>query len=121
MRTPFQRLCLLVAASSLYTFLVNGGVFTGSQLGDLAAGYGPIYFAMLWVSDDARRTKYWPAYHYGVFLVLFWFLAIPHYVLRTRGRRGLAFACGLLLLLSLPICAAFAGWWLYEELPDLRP
>ena len=120
MRTPLHRLCLLVAASSCYTFLVNGGVFSGSQIGDLAAAYGPLYFAMLWVADDAKRTRYWPAYHYGLFLILFWLLALPHYLIHTRGRRGAVNAVGILLLLLAPFATGWFGWWLYEDLPDFR-
>jgi hypothetical protein len=73
---------------------------------------------MLWVADDARRTRYWPAYHYALFLFTFWFFAIPHYVLRTRGRGGLLAAGGLLFLLFLPTCAALVGWLFYEAPPD---
>ena len=121
MRTAFQRWCLVTAASALYFFLVQGGVFWGSPAAELVAGYGPAYYAMLWASDDARRTRYWPAYHYGLFLICLTPFAIPHYVLRTRGgRSGLARACGAFALQLLPVFAAFLGAWFYEDLPDLR-
>jgi hypothetical protein len=119
-RTAFQRWCLIAAASSLYFFLAYGGIFAESALGDLVAGYGPAYYAVLWVADDARRTRYWPAYHYGLFLLMLWPLAIPHHVLRTRGRSGLGLACGTFALELLPFAAAFLGAWFYADLPDLR-
>ena len=120
MRTPLQRLCLIAAASSGYTFVVNGGMFWGNQLGDLVAGYSPAYFATLWVANDARSTRYWPAYHYGLFVFLLWFIALPHYVLKTRGPSGWALAAGLILLAAAPALAGVAGWWFYEDLLNFR-
>lgn len=120
MRTPLQRLCLLAVASSAYTFLVNGGVLSGNGIADFVAGFGPAYYATLWVSSDARVTRYWPAYHYGLLLLLFWFLAVPHYVLRTRGRGGALLALGLFFAICAPAVCGFVGWCLYDYLPDFR-
>lgn len=51
---------------------------------------------------------YWPAFHYGLFLVVFAPVLAPHYALRTRGRRGLCLALALLAA----VLAPFLGWWL---------
>jgi hypothetical protein len=59
--SPLRRLGILVAASSAYCFLTSGGVFSDDPFAALAAGFGPPYFAMLWVAHDARITRYWPA------------------------------------------------------------
>ena len=121
MRRSVARLCILVAASCGYNFLVSGGVFSEGLLGSIAAAWAPPYYALLCVACDARQTRYWPAYHYGLFLWSFWYIALPHYVLRTRGWRGLPMACGFLLLMCPPTLAAALGAWLREDLPDFRP
>lgn len=120
MRPALRRLGVLVVASSAYFFLTSGGVFDSHPVADFAAGYGPPYFAMLWVSDDARLTRYWPAYHYGLFIFVLWFVAVPHYVLKTRDRRAVLLAFGWLLFLSLPALSSGVGWCFYEDLPDFR-
>ncbi len=113
-------LLILVSASSVYWFSVSGGIITGSELTSVVMGWSPAYYGMLWVARDSRRTGYWPAFHYGLWLWIFWYVAVPHYVLKTRGREGLGLALGLLLLLCAPTLSGFAGWWFYEDLPDFR-
>ncbi len=51
---------------------------------------------------------------------LLWFILVPHYVLKTRGRGGLPLAVALSLILWAPLAAALAGLWFYEDLPDFR-
>ena len=108
------------AAASVYMFSASGGVINGTVLADFAAGYGPPYFAMLWARRDARSSGYWPAQHYGLWLWFLWFVALPHYFVKTRGRRGLVIAVPLLATLAAPILASILGWWFYEDLPDFR-
>ena len=117
---PIARLCTIACVSALYSFSVNGGIINGSELSDYVAGYAPPYFAVLWVAQDARRTGYWPAYHYGLYLWICWFILIPHYVIKTRGRAGVALTLGLTVLLWAPVVSAAAGWWFYDQLPDFR-
>lgn len=111
---------LLATVSAAYNFAVYGGVIRGSDLANLAAGYGTGYFAALWVLNDARATRYRPAYHYGLYLWLAGVVLIPHYLLRTRGRAGLGLALGLSAALWAPTATAIAGYFLYPQLPDLR-
>ncbi len=117
---PLAQVNVLAFTGAIYAFCVNGGVINGSELTDYVAGYGAPYFAALWIQRDARQTGYWPAYHYGLFVWLFWFVLIPHYLIRTRGRAGFLPALGFWLALCTPLVAGVAGWWLYEELPDFR-
>src|SRR5262245_4104836 len=120
MRGMGMRLGIATLAASLYTFCTSGGVIHGTDAADVAVRWGPAYFAMLWVVNDARRARYSPAYPYPLFVWSLWYVAVPHYFWRTRGRAGLPAALGLLLVLLLPTIAAYAGWSLYEWLPDLR-
>ena len=117
---PLLRLIPLSVVASLYLFSVYGGIINGSPLADVAAGYGLAYFAALWAEADAAASHHWPAYHYGLFLWFFGVLFIPHYVLKTRGTRGVPLAVLLAAVLWLPVAAGMLGWWLYEDLPDFR-
>ena len=120
MRGVSLRLGIATLAASLYTFCVDGGVINGSDAAELASRVAPGYLVALWVTEDARRTRYWPAYHYALFVWGLGYVAVPHYFWRTRGRAGIPAALGLVLLLLLPTIAGFVGWSLYESLPDLR-
>ena len=120
MLSGFHRVVVLAAASAGYTFSVNGGIINGNGLADLLAGYGPQYFAALWVLGEARSTRYAPAYHYGLYLWIGWPILVPHYLLKTRDARGVALAVGVYASLWAPSVAALIGWWFYEDLPDFR-
>ena len=112
------RLIALSAAVSLYAFSVSGGIINGSEIVDYVVGYAPAYFAMLWVCEDSRQSRFWPSHHYGIYVWLLWFILVPHYFLRTRGWPGLPAAIGFSLLLWTPVLSAIAGWSFYEDLPD---
>ena len=57
----------------------------------LAAVQGWLVVGMFtwWVKEDSRETHYWPAFHYAWLLMFLWPVAIPHYLVHTRGWRGL--------------------------------
>jgi hypothetical protein len=114
------RLVIISCAAFFYSFCVGGGIIHGTELADYAAGYAPPYFAMLWAKEDARSSRYWPSYHYGLWL---WWLSFPvlqHYILKTRGRAGFPLAIAFAFLIFSPFLASILGWWFYEQLPDLR-
>lgn len=117
---PLYRLAPLVACSAAYSFAVNGGIINGFELANFAAGYGPAYYVVLWVVQDARRTRYWPAYHYPLWLLSAGVVLVPHYVLRTRGWSAIGLAALLSLATWTPAIAGLLGWWFYDDLPDFR-
>lgn len=114
------RLSVLAILAATYSFCVSGGVINGTTAASYAAGGGPPFFAMLWIREDAKTSGFWPAYHYGMFLWVFWPVLAPHYFLRTRGRRGLGTALFVSAILWLPVVSAMAGAYFYYDLPDFR-
>jgi hypothetical protein len=56
-----------------------------------------------WVEQDSkgRPEVYRPSFDMGLFIYLIWFLYLPFYLLRTRGRRGWLWILGLLCLVFL--------------------
>lgn len=82
------------------------GIFEIGPLEALAASWAVPYLVSSWARADSRSTGYWPAFHHGAWLLFAWPIAVPHYVLRTRGRVGLPLAVGLLLA----IVSGAVGW-----------
>ena len=119
MPSGFARIFLASAAASAYLFLIFGGVFAGAVYADYIAWYLTPYFTFLWASNDSCRTHYWPAFHYGLF-VLFAPIAGPaHYAHRTRGRAGIRLQLALAAAALAPFLSAVLGWHLYDRLPYL--
>ena len=114
------RLCVLAVLAATYSFLVSGGLICGSTAASFAANGGRPFFAMLWIRADARESGFWPAYHYGILLWIFWPVLAPYYFLRTRGRRGLGTALFISAILWLPLLSAMMGSYFYYDLPDFR-
>ncbi len=105
---PFGRIFLLAALLFAYAAGAALSFIEPQSLGaTICASYGVPLLVVWWVENDSKRTRYWPAFHYGLFLLALWPVAVPHYVLRTRGWRGVGLA-GLLLT---AICAPLLGWF----------
>ena len=74
----------------------------------VCAQFGVPLLVAWWAERDSKRSRYWPAFHYGLFFVLLSPLLVLHYVFHTRGRRGI----GLALALLAAVLAPFLGWCL---------
>ena len=120
MKPALARVAVATSSASLYEFLVYGGVFWGNELADLVAASMARYFVVLWIANDARATRYWPAYHYGLFLYAAPILGTLQYAVRTRGLRGVATAAGLEAAAFAPVAAALLGSFYFDVLPDYR-
>lgn len=58
-----------------------------------------------WVRHDYYRSRYWPCFEYETFMFAGWLLLLPHYLVRTRGVRGLLIFLGFMGLLLLTLVA----------------
>ena len=65
-----------------------------------------------WVDADARATRYRPCFEYNTFMFFGWPVLLPHYLLRTRGRRGFFLIFFFLALLFGPGAIAAAAYFL---------
>lgn len=65
----------------------------------LLADWAFAFLVVLWVRSDYRRSRYWPCFEYDMFLFVAWPLLLPHYLVRTRGPRGLLILAGMFALL----------------------
>jgi hypothetical protein len=104
---PFGRIFLLAALLFVYSAgAALSFIEPQSWAATLCASYGVPLLVVWWAEHDSGRTRFWPAFHYALFLLTLWPIAVPHYVLRTRGWRGL----GLAVVLLSAICAPLFGW-----------
>ena len=104
---PFGRIFLLAAMVFAYYAGASLGFVEPQSWGPaLCANFGVPLLIVWWIELDAARTRYWPAYHYALFLLMLSPVAVPHYVLHTRGWRGV----GLAALFFSALCAPILGW-----------
>lgn len=64
-----------------------------------------------WLYTDHRSSRYWPCYDYDWFMLMMWPVLLPHYLVKTRGKRGLLpFLAIIALSYLLPtLCAAIVA------------
>jgi hypothetical protein len=103
---------LLIVSATIAVFnsaYVIAGV-TPSKLAELIAFCTlPICFAT-WVQTDARIRRCTPFFDFGTFVLVIWSLAIPWYLIWTRGWRGLLLTLMFFGLLVLPAFVATVVW-----------
>lgn len=115
---PLGRFLWVEGLLSFYNLAINAEVLRESALAEVALYVASPVFLVWWAAADARRTGYWPCFHYGWWLVVLAPVLVPHYLFRTRGRSGWRLAFLLEVVMLAPAAAAYAGWWLYPYLPD---
>jgi hypothetical protein len=56
----------------------------------------------IWVAEDRKKHNFAAPYEFNAFVFLAWPLAVPYYLYKTRGPRGLWKAAGFWLLAAVP-------------------
>lgn len=107
---------LLLITVSLCAF--NGMyVFSGvpySLLAEFIVFYTLPIALMIWVLWDAQSRRCTPCYDFGFFVYLGWLVAIPGYLVWTRGWRGLLVLIGFVVLFLLPLIAPVVAWEIFQ-------
>jgi hypothetical protein len=116
--TPLRRLLIAVAIACAYNFAINAEIAHETALANATLFVLLPMFFVWWVQDDSRRTRYWPFYHYGLWLYVLGVVLVPHYVLRTRGRAGIPAAIAMFALAILPLGAAWLGILAFDYVPE---
>lgn len=108
MSSPLGRIvmfsCVVAFHQSIQAY---GGTLVEESIGTPIWNLGMALLLVAWVYEDHRQSRYWPCFEYDVFLFFAWPLVLPHYLVRTRGIRGLMIYTGFLALYIFPaVCAA---------------
>jgi hypothetical protein len=113
-RGALVRVIILGSLGGLYWIGYALSIFEYSDLAISVPRFGVPFYVAFWAQADSRSSRYWPAFHYAWYLVGLWPITVPHYVLHTRGRRGLPLLFLLVLLLMHNVwgywLGIFAGW-----------
>jgi hypothetical protein len=103
---------LLMASAIIAVFLSLYVIFniTPSGYAHLIASCTlPVCFAT-WVQSDARIRRCTPFFDFGTFILVLWSLAIPWYLIWTRGWRGLLVILMFIGLWMFPTIVARVVW-----------
>src|SRR5262245_8128075 len=104
---PLLGLAAIIAAfASMYVLLVE------NPPRELQSFFGccQALFVVYWMVVDARRRHRVPCHDFGFLAGLFLPVALPWYLIWTRGLRGLFVLALLLILLVLPSLCATLVW-----------
>jgi len=86
--TTFRIATLAAVFSSFVSATYTATNSEPAPLAALFLSFGPLFFVVLWLQQDARRTGVGAVQDWGYFLLLAWPFVIPWYAFRTRGRGG---------------------------------
>jgi hypothetical protein len=105
---------LVVIASAMHAFVVSRG-------GELSGGAGYLWYATfsylvaLAIEADRKSRQLAAPFEYGAFVFFAWPVAVPYYLFKVRGWRGLALGLGLILFASIPDFIAIATYFLVQD------
>jgi hypothetical protein len=105
---------LLVLVASL-TAIVSMYVILDKQPPDVVQAIlqsAPALFLVYWVVIDARQRRRVPCHDFGFLVGIFFLVAVPWYLVWTRGLRGLLLLGFFLILLLTPAIVGSIVWQL---------
>lgn len=105
---PLGRIFVLSLLATLYMAGVHAGILSETVAGDIAIAILPL-LVVYWAYTDSQRTRYWPAYHHGLWLYAAWPVLLPHYLVHTRGLRAWRLLLPLYLALMAPVVGGAIG------------
>lgn len=97
---------VLAAFASMYVILGE----KPPELVEACFSIAPSFFLLCWVILDARRLHRVPCHDFGFLVGVFLPVAIPWYLVWTRGLRGVLMLGFFLLLILLPQLVATIVW-----------
>ena len=98
----------LVCGLSMGSYAAAEPTTTSSPLTPLTLSFGAASCFALWACLDARIRRSTPCFDFGSFVFFSWLVAIPVYLMATRGWRGLLVSLSLFFTLFVSIF--FAGF-----------
>jgi hypothetical protein len=109
--TAYVTAAVCSAAAALYTALA----LEPALIVALIVEFTPLVAVLVWLQEDARRTKAVAVQDWGLFLWVAWPALLPWYAVKTRGRRGWLLTLRLAGLVLAPFLAAVLVAMLWGE------
>jgi hypothetical protein len=110
-RYPLPIYALLVASA----FYLSAEAFAASRGDHLSVRATELYFLLVgfllswWVARDRECKSFSVSIDFHFYVLFFWLLVVPYYLLRTRGRSGVVPAILLVILAFCPTLIAVAS------------
>ncbi|HUE71860.1 MAG TPA: hypothetical protein VMP01_13325 [Pirellulaceae bacterium] len=92
----------LIAASLVVMLCLLLGGLTPPGLEWRLLSYVPVIFALLWITEDARRRRCTPCFDFGLLMWYLFPLTLLGYLVWTRGWWGLVVFVGVLAVIYVP-------------------
>jgi len=96
-------LILLVSVSTIGLSVLSTHRVAQSAATDLMLRFAFALVIALWVRADRRSRRVSLPYEFDAFVSFFWYVAMPYYLYKTRGWRGLVIALVMAILVVTPI------------------
>ncbi len=109
-RQPYAWLLFLTLAVTAFNCIYVYFGVPFSPVAEFFSVYAVPFAILFWVVWDAQSRRCTPCYDFGLMVYLGWFLALPGYLIWTRGWRGLLLLFGFFLLVLIPIIFADIAW-----------
>ena len=102
-----MRIPLVVISVGLFV----EGIYSGAgrevpALFQFCYGFAFVVGAVEWLRNDCARRKVRPPWDLGLLLYITWPIALPIYILKTRGRQGIS---QILLFIFVALGASLVG------------
>jgi hypothetical protein len=95
---PLSALIIIAGISSVQSFLITYYDQESSQLFDIYFEFCFALFLAWWVQKDRFYKAKDAPYEYLAFIFFFWLVALPWYLIKTRGWKGILVFSGFLSL-----------------------
>jgi hypothetical protein len=96
-------LILLVSVSTVGLSVLSTHRVAESAATNLVLRFAFALVIALWVQGDRRKRQVSVPYEFDAFVFFFWYVAMPYYLYKTRGWRGLMVALAIVILVATPV------------------
>src|ERR1700759_2054665 len=100
---PLFPLLFLIAAQTLVFGFLAWHRLEASELSKVSCTFAFQLLMAIWVAHDRKAHSFAAPYEFNAFVFFAWQLAVPYYLYKTRGPRGLWKAAGFWLLALVPV------------------
>jgi hypothetical protein len=112
--TPLIALIVIAGFTSVQAFLLAYYDQEPSRANELFWSFGFPLFLAWWVQKDRFYKAKDAPYEYLAFIYIFWIIALPWYLIQTRGWKGILIFSGFLFLYWADYFSAWLAIYFWE-------
>jgi hypothetical protein len=103
----------LIGLSTLMTVAEVAMNLEGQEVSDSTAffwGAAFIILSIVWANKDAKTNNFEKPFDFGFLVYVFWPVAFPWYLVKTRGIDGVLIFLGFLFIWAVPSCFGLVAY-----------